>query len=458
MLRLFSPQKKFSLWRSLWIALAEAEKELGLPITDGQIVEMKEKADDIDFEFAAEMEKKFRHDVMAHVHTYAKAAPAAKPIIHLGATSCFVGDNADIIIMKEALETLRGKICAIIANLRDFALKYKDLPTLGFTHFQPAQLTTVGKRASLWIFDLLMDLETLTTALERLMLLGSKGATGTQASFLELFEGDHRKVEALEDIIARKLGFSRVQPVSGQTYSRKQDALVVDALAHFAGSAHKFASDMRLLSHLKEAEEPFEKNQIGSSAMAYKRNPMRSERVCSIARFVISLAANPHYTHANQWFERTLDDSANRRLTLSEAFLGSDSIAELYISISNGLIVNEKVIKKHIDEELPFMATENIIMQSVVKGGDRQQIHEIIRKHSLEAARLVKEEGKTNPLLKLLAEDPAVPLSEGEIRALLSPKKFIGRAPEQTEEFIREYVDPALATTDTAKREDRINL
>jgi adenylosuccinate lyase len=458
MLNLFSPQKKFSLWRSLWIALAEAEKELGLPITDGQIAEMKEKADDIDFEFAAEMEKKFRHDVMAHVHTYGRAAPAAKPIIHLGATSCFVGDNADIIIMKEALEMLLRKIGAIIANLRDFALKYKTLPTLGFTHFQPAQLTTVGKRASLWIFDLLMDLETLTTAQERLMLLGSKGATGTQASFLELFEGDHRKVEALEDIIARKLGFARVQPVSGQTYSRKQDALVVDALAHFAGSAHKFASDMRLLSHLKEAEEPFERNQVGSSAMAYKRNPMRSERVCSIARFVISLAANPHYTHANQWFERTLDDSANRRLTLSEAFLGSDSIAELYISISNGLIVNEKVIKKHIDEELPFMATENIIMQSVVKGGDRQQIHEIIRKHSLEAARLVKEEGKTNPLLKLLAEDPAVPLSEDEIHALLSPRKFIGRAPEQTEEFIREYVDPALGTTETVQREDRIKL
>jgi adenylosuccinate lyase len=360
--------------------------------------------------------------------------------------------------MREALEMLRRKIGAIIANLRDFALKYKDLPTLGFTHFQPAQLTTAGKRASLWIFDLLMDLETLTTAQERLMLLGSKGATGTQASFLELFEGDHRKVKALEEIIARKLGFARVQPVSGQTYSRKQDALVVDAIAHFAGSAHKFASDIRLLAHLKEVEEPFEKNQIGSSAMAYKRNPMRSERVCSLARFVISLAANPHYTHANQWFERTLDDSANRRLTLSEAFLGADSIAELYISISNGLIVNEKIIKKHIDEELPFMATENIIMQSVVKGADRQQIHEIIRKHSLEAARLVKEEGKANPLLKLLAEDHAVPLSEEEIHALLSPQKFIGRASEQTEEFIREHVDPALAKTEIAKREDRINL
>jgi adenylosuccinate lyase len=458
MLSLFSPQNKFTLWRKLWIALAEAEKELGLPITDGQINQMKEKASDIDFACAREMEKEFRHDVMAHVYAYGKAAPLAKPIIHLGATSCFVGDNADIIIMRDALNLLRKKVGAFIANLTDFALKYKNLPTLGFTHFQPAQLTTVGKRATLWLFDLFMDLETLTTVQERLMLLGSKGATGTQASFLELFNGNHNAVKALEASIARKLGFSRVQPVSGQTYSRKQDALALDCLAHLADSAHKFSSDIRLLAHLKEVEEPFEKNQIGSSAMAYKRNPMRSERVCSIARFVISLASNAHYTHANQWFERTLDDSANRRLAVSEAFLGADSIAELCISISNGLVVNEKVIEKHISEELPFIATENIIMQSVLKGGDRQQIHEIIRQRSLEAARRVKKEGESNPLLSILAEDPDVPLSEGEIISILAPEKFIGRSAEQTEEFIRDYINPALTKIEISEREGAVKV
>jgi adenylosuccinate lyase len=458
MLNLFSPQTKFTLWRKLWVALAESEKELGLPITDEQISQLKENVSNIDFAYAAEMEKQFRHDVMAHVHTFGKAAPLAKPIIHLGATSCFVGDNADIIIMKQALELLRKKIGAVIANLRDFALKYKALPTLGFTHFQPAQLTTVGKRASLWLFDLLMDLETLSAVQDRLMLLGSKGATGTQASFLELFKGDHQKVKLLEEKIAKKFNFLKVQPVSGQTYSRKQDALALDALAHFAGSSHKFASDIRLLAHLKEVEEPFEKDQIGSSAMAYKRNPMRSERVCSIARFVISLASNAHYTHASQWFERTLDDSANRRLAVSEAFLGADSVAELYISISNGLIVNEKVIAKHIAEELPFIATENIIMQSVIKGGDRQQIHEIIRRASLEAARCIKQEGEKNPLLALLADNDAIPLTREEIDEVLAPEKFIGRSIEQTEEFIRDYIDPALSDIKISGREGRITI
>ncbi|MDR2104223.1 MAG: adenylosuccinate lyase [Deferribacteraceae bacterium] len=458
MLKLFSPRNKFILWRKLWIALAEVERQLGLPITEEQIIQMKENAENIDFAYAAEMEERFRHDVMAHVHAFGKAAPLAKPIIHLGATSCFVGDNADIIIMRDGIKMLQKKIGAFMANLRDFALKYKDLPTLGFTHFQPAQLTTVGKRASLWLFDIYMDLEALTAAQERLMLLGSKGATGTQASFLELFKGDHNKVKTLERSIAQKFGFNKVQPVSGQTYSRKQDAMVLAALAQFSSSANKFATDIRLSAHLKEVEEPFERDQIGSSAMAYKRNPMRSERICSIARFVINLASNAYYTHANQWFERTLDDSANRRLSISEAFLGGDCLAELYKSVSKGLIVNEKVIERHIREELPFMATENIIMQSVVKGGDRQQIHEIIRQHSLEAARRVKECGEVNPLISLLENDSKIPLTKEEIKAVLTPEKFAGRAKEQTEEFIKEYIDPVLEKLEVSERDGRIRV
>lgn len=445
MLELFSPDKKFSTWRKLWIALAEAEKELGLNITDEQIDQMKEHIYDIDYEYAAQMEKKFRHDVMAHVHAYGNVAPKAMPIIHLGATSCYVGDNADVIIMRDALLLTRSKVVTVLANLKTFALEYKNLPTLGFTHFQPAQLTTVGKRTSLWMQDLMMDVENLIFNMDSLMLLGSKGTTGTQASFMQLFEGDGEKVKKLEQLVAEKLNFTKVQPVSGQTYTRKQDTRVLQALAGIAESAHKMATDIRLLAHMKEVEEPFEKTQIGSSAMAYKRNPMRSERVCSLARYVISLAQNPYYTHSNQWLERTLDDSANKRMSIPEAFLAVDAILELLINISSALVVYEKTVEKHVLEELPFMATENVIMEAVKKGADRQEMHEVIRTHSMVAAKRVKHDGLDNNMITLMAEDSAIPLDRKEIDALLDPAKFVGRAPQQTVEFIKTYIDPLIS-------------
>ena len=444
MLKLFSPSKKFTTWRKLWIALAESEKELGLPITDEQIDQMKSNIENIDFDYAKEMERKFRHDVMAHVHTFGKVCPAAMPIIHLGATSAYVGDNTDIIVMRDALQLLRGKLVSVLGNLKTFALKHKELPTLGFTHFQPAQLTTVGKRASLWMQDFLMDMENLTDVLSRIRFRGVKGTTGTQASFLHLFRNDHEKVKELDKLVSSKMGFNKAFGVTGQTYSRKQDSRVLSVLAGIAESAHKLATDIRLLASLKEVEEPFESTQIGSSAMAYKRNPMRSERVCSLARYVISLSANPYYTHAVQWFERTLDDSANRRLSIAESFLATDSILELLINITSGLVVYEKIIGKHISEELPFMATENIIMEAVTKGADRQQMHEHIRQHSMDAGIRVKQEGMTNDLLKRIAEDPEIPLNEDEIVSLMNPKEFIGRASQQTEEFIVSEIDPVL--------------
>lgn len=444
MLALFSPDKKFTTWRKLWIALAKAEQELGLNITDAQIKQMEANITNIDYEYAREMEKKFRHDVMAHVHAFGKAAPDAMPIIHLGATSCYVGDNTDILIMHEALGVVRDKLVNVLANLRDFALKYKDMPTLGFTHFQPAQLTTVGKRASLWMNDLLMDIENIEFTMRSLMLLGCKGTTGTQASFMALFNNDHNKVKRLDALVAEKLGFPNVQPVTGQTYSRKQDSRVLAALAGVAESAHKFANDIRLLAHLKEIEEPFESTQIGSSAMAYKRNPMRSERVCSLSRYVISLSANPYYTQSTQWFERTLDDSANRRLSISEAFLGVDSVLELLINISSGLVVYDKIIARRINEELPFMATENIIMEAVKMGADRQEMHERIRLHSVEAAKNVKQLGLANNMMELMAQDNEIPLSAEQISKLLNPQDYVGRAPEQTEEFVRDHIDPVL--------------
>lgn len=444
MLKIFSPNKKFTTWRKLWIALAESEKELGLPITDEQIDQMKSNIENIDFDYAKEMERKFRHDVMAHVHTFGKVCPAAMPIIHLGATSAYVGDNTDIIVMRDALQLLRGKLVSVLGNLRTFALKHKELPTLGFTHFQPAQLTTVGKRASLWMQDFLMDMENLTDVLSRIRFRGVKGTTGTQASFLHLFRNDHEKVKELDKLVSSQMGFNKAFGVTGQTYSRKQDSRVLSVLAGIAESAHKFATDIRLLASLKEVEEPFESTQIGSSAMAYKRNPMRSERVCSLARYVISLSVNPYYTHAVQWFERTLDDSANRRLSIAESFLATDSILELLINITSGLVVYEKIISKHISEELPFMATENIIMEAVTKGADRQQMHEHIRQHSMDAGIRVKQEGMTNDLLKRIAEDPEIPLNEDEIISLMNPKEFIGRASQQTEEFIASEIDPVL--------------
>lgn len=444
MLKLFSPDKKFSTWRKLWIALAESEKELGLAITDEQINEMKNAVYDIDFEYAKEMEKKFRHDVMAHVHTFGKKCPSAMPIIHLGATSAFVGDNTDIIVMKEALELLRDKLIALLCNFKTFALRYKDMPALGFTHFQPAQLTTVGKRASLWMQDFMLDLENLIFEHDNIRFRGAKGTTGTQASFLHLFNNDHNKVKQLDKLVSSKMGFDKVFGVSGQTYSRKQDSRVLSVLAGIAESAHKFATDIRLLTNLKEIEEPFEKHQIGSSAMAYKRNPMRSERVCALSRYIISLSSNPYYTHAVQWFERTLDDSANRRLSIAESFLAADAVMELLLNITSGLVVYEKVIAKRISDELPFMATENIIMESVQRGADRQEMHEQIRLHSMEAGKRVKQDGLDNDLLKRIADDEKIPLNDNDIKRILNPKEFIGRAAEQTEEFIKSEIDPLI--------------
>lgn len=441
---IFSPDKKFTTWHRLWIALARAEMELGLPVKQEQISEMEAHADEIDYVYAAKMEKELRHDVMAHVHTFGMQCPKAMPIIHLGATSCYVGDNTDIIIMRDGLELVRSELVNVIARLSEFADKYKDIPTLGFTHFQPAQLTTVGKRATLWINDLLMDLDEVEYRISTLKLLGSKGTTGTQASFLELFDGDHNKCVELERLIAEEMGFQNCVPVSGQTYSRKTDAGVLATLSGIAQSAGKFATDMRLLSHLKELEEPFETNQIGSSAMPYKRNPMRCERICSLARYVIADAQNPAMTSYNQWFERTLDDSANKRISVPEAFLAVDAILNIYINIASGIKVYPKVIEKHIGEELPFMATENIMMDAVKKGGNRQELHERIRVHSIAAGAAVKEQGLSNDLIKRIASDPLFDMSEAELLRKLNAHAYVGRAPEQVSEFLENDVCPVL--------------
>ncbi len=441
---LFSPEKKFTTWRKLWIALAESEQELGLDITDEQIAELKAAVSDIDYEAAKEREKIVRHDVMSHVYAYGLKCPKAKGIIHLGATSCYVGDNTDLIIMTDALKLIRQKVINVIANLADFCDKYKSLPTLGFTHFQPAQPTTVGKRASLWLQDLTLDLEELDFVIDNMKLLGSKGTTGTQASFLELFDGDIDKVKQIDSKIAEKMGFDSCYSVSGQTYSRKIDSRVINVLSSIAQSAHKFSNDIRLLQHLKEIEEPFEKNQIGSSAMAYKRNPMRSERIASLANYVISDATNPAITAATQWFERTLDDSANKRISISEAFLATDGILELYMNISSGLVVYPKVIEARLMSELPFMATENIMMDAVKAGGDRQVLHEKIRQHSMAAGKRVKEEGAANDLLDRIAADPAFGMTREQLDKLMKPELYTGCAASQVEAFLANVVQPIL--------------
>ena len=442
---IFSPDKKFKTWRKLWIALAETEYELGLDsVTKEQIEELKAHADDINFDVAKAREKEVRHDVMSHVYAYGVQCPNAKGIIHLGATSCYVGDNTDIIIMTEALKLVRSKLINVIAELSAFAMKYKDLPTLAFTHFQPAQPTTVGKRATLWLHDLMLDLEDLEYVISTMKLLGSKGTTGTQASFLELFDGDQETIDKIDPMIAEKMGFKACYPVSGQTYSRKVDTRVLNVLAGIAASAHKFSNDIRLLQHLKEIEEPFEKTQIGSSAMAYKRNPMRSERIASLSRYVMIDALNPAITSATQWFERTLDDSANKRLSVPEGFLAIDGILDLCLNVVDGLVVYPKVIEKRLMSELPFMATENIMMDAVKAGGDRQELHERIRQHSMAAGRVVKEEGKENDLLERIAADSAFGMTMEQLQAIMKPENFVGRSPEQTVEFITEYVQPVL--------------
>ena len=441
---IFSPDMKFRTWRKLWIALAETEKELGLNITQEQIDELKAHADDINYEVAKERERQVRHDVMSHVYAYGVQCPKAKGIIHLGATSCYVGDNTDIIVMTEALKLVRKKLVNVIGELSRFADQYKSQPTLAFTHFQPAQPTTVGKRATLWTQEFLMDLEDLEYVLGSIKLLGSKGTTGTQASFLELFEGDQETIDKIDPMIAEKMGFKECYPVSGQTYSRKVDTRVLNVLAGIAASAHKMSNDIRLLQHLKEVEEPFEKSQIGSSAMAYKRNPMRSERIASLSRYVMIDALNPAITSATQWFERTLDDSANKRLSIPEGFLAIDGILDLCLNVVDGLVVYPKVIEKHLLAELPFMATENIMMDAVKAGGDRQELHERIRELSMEAGRNVKAEGKENNLLELIAADPAFNLSLEELKKAMEPSRYVGRAKEQTEAFIRKVVQPVL--------------
>ena len=441
---IFSPDKKFSTWRKLWVALARAEMELGLPVTQEQIQEMEAHLTDIDYDLAAQKEKELRHDVMAHIHTFGTLCPKAMPIIHLGATSCYVGDNTDVIIMREGLELVRDKLVRVLSNLSQFALKYKALPTLGFTHFQAAQLVTVGKRATLWMNELLMDLEEIEYRIANLKLLGCKGTTGTQASFLELFEGDHEKCKELDRRIAKEMGFEASVPVSGQTYSRKVDSAIISTLSGIAQSASKFATDVRLLCHLKEVEEPFESKQIGSSAMPYKRNPMRCERICALARYVMADVMNPTFTAATQWFERTLDDSANKRISVPEAFLAVDAILNIYENVSAGLVVHEKVIEKHILEELPFMASENIMMDAVKKGGDRQELHERIRVHALEAGRNVKDLGLNNNLIDLIAEDPLFGMSREELVAHMEPSRYIGRCPQQVEDFISECITPVL--------------
>jgi adenylosuccinate lyase len=441
---IFSPNKKFSTWRRLWIALARAEMELGLPVTQEQIDEMEAHITDIDYDLAAQKEKELRHDVMAHIHTYGAACPKAMPIIHLGATSCYVGDNTDVIIMREGLCLVRDKLVRVLDHLAKFADQYKALPTLGFTHFQAAQLVTVGKRATLWMNDLLMDLDEVEYRIQNLKLLGCKGTTGTQASFLELFEGDHEKCKELDRRIAKEMGFEATVPVSGQTYSRKVDSAVLNTLAGIAQSASKFATDVRLLCHLKEVEEPFESKQIGSSAMPYKRNPMRCERICALSRYVMADAINPSVTAATQWFERTLDDSANKRISVPEAFLAVDAILNIYENVSAGLVVHEKVIEKHVMEELPFMASENIMMDAVKRGGNRQELHERIRVHSLEAGRNVKDLGLPNNLIDLIADDPMFGMTREELTAHMQPSLYIGRCPEQVADFLHEDVTPVL--------------
>ncbi len=441
---IFSPDMKFRTWRKLWIALAETEKELGLPITDEQIEELKAHADDINYDVAREREKLVRHDVMSHVYAYGQQCPKAKGIIHLGATSCYVGDNTDIIVMAEALKLVRKKLVNVINELAGFAEQYKAQPTLAFTHFQPAQPTTVGKRATLWLQEFLMDLEDLEYVSGTLKLLGSKGTTGTQASFLELFDGDQETIDKIDPMIAKKMGFSACYPVSGQTYSRKVDTRVLNILAGIAASAHKMSNDIRLLQHMKEVEEPFEKNQIGSSAMAYKRNPMRSERIASLSRYVMIDALNPAITSATQWFERTLDDSANKRLSIPEGFLAIDGILDLCLNVVDGLVVYPKVIEKRLMSELPFMATENIMMDAVKAGGDRQELHERIRELSMEAGKNVKEKGLDNNLLELIAADPAFNLTLEELQKTMDPARYTGRAKEQVEAFLANVVRPVL--------------
>jgi len=440
---LHSPDFKFRTWRRLWIALAESEKELGLNITDEQIAQLKEHADDINYDVAREEELRCRHDVMSHVYAYGVQCPKAKPIIHLGATSCYVGDNTDLIIMRESLRLTAKKIAAVIEILARFADEYKALPCLGFTHFQPAQPTTVGKRASLWIMDLLLDLKTVENAAENMLLLGSKGTTGTQASFLDLFDGDPEKVKVLDRKIAEKTDFPGVLPVSGQTYTRKIDFTVLSALSGVAQSAAKFSNDIRLLQHMKEIEEPFEKGQIGSSAMAYKRNPMRCERIAGLARYVMCDALNPAVTAATQWFERTLDDSANRRVSIAEGFLAVDGILNLYMNVADGLVVYKKMIEQHLLKELPFMATENIMMEAVKKGADRQVLHEKIRRHSMEAGMIVKSGGE-NDLIDRIAADPAFGITKEEILGVLKPENYIGMAPIQVEDLLKNEVAPVI--------------
>ena len=447
---IFSPDMKFKTWRKLWIALAETEYELGLSengkpvISQEQIDELKAHAEDINYDVAKEREKMVRHDVMSHVYAYGVQCPKAAGIIHLGATSCYVGDNTDVIVMTEAMKLVRKKLLNVINELSKFAMEYKDLPTLAFTHFQPAQPTTVGKRATLWLQELMLDLSDLDYMIGQQKLLGCKGTTGTQASFLELFNGDHEKVRQIDKKIAEKMGFEACYPVSGQTYSRKVDSRVLNVLSGIAQSAHKFSNDIRLLQHLKEIEEPFEKNQIGSSAMAYKRNPMRSERIASLSNYVMADALNPAFTAATQWFERTLDDSANKRVSVPEAFLAIDGILDLYLNVVDGLVVYDKVIYQRFMKEIPFMATENIMMDAVKRGGNRQELHEKIREYSMQAGATVKKEGKENNLVDLIAADPAFGMTKEEIEAILEPKNFVGRAPEQTEEFITEVVKPVL--------------
>ena len=447
---LFSQNMKFRTFRRLWIALAKAEQKAGLDITDEQIAELEAHKDDINYEAAEAYEKKLRHDVMAHVHAYGDLCPKAKPIIHLGATSCYVGDNTDVIIMREALKLVRSKLLAVMKNLRDFALEYKGMPALGYTHLQPAQLTTVGKRASLWLYELALDLEDLDYVAGSLKLLGSKGTTGTQASFLELFDGDEEKIKQVERDIAAEMGFDDCVPVSGQTYTRKHDSRVMNVITGIAQSAYKFANDMRILQSFKELEEPFEKNQIGSSAMPYKRNPMRCERICALARYVISDSINPEITAATQWFERTLDDSANKRISMAEGFLGIDAILNIYINVTSGLVVYPKMVERRIMNELPFIASENILMDAVKKGGDRQELHELIREHSIAAGKRVKEEGLDNDLIERIAVDSRFGLTRDEIVKNLDPKNYTGRSEHQVEEFIRDVIDPQLASGEAA--------
>ncbi len=441
---IFSDDMKFSTWRKLWVALAEGEKELGLDITKDQIEKLKENIYNINYEDAIKKEKEVRHDVMSHVYAYGLLCPESKGIIHLGATSCYVGDNTDIIIMRDALILIKKKIVTVLNHLKEFALKYKDMPTLGFTHYQPAQLTTVGKRATLWMQDLTMDIENIDHLLSTFKLRGVKGTTGTQASFMELFNGDEEKVKSLDKIVANKMGFKNSFAVTGQTYPRKFDSIVLNTLSEVAQSAYKFSNDLRLLQSMKEMEEPFEKNQIGSSAMAYKRNPMRSERISALARYVIVDSLNPAITAATQWFERTLDDSANKRIAVAEAFLALDGVLNIYINVVENMVVYDKVIKAHVENELPFMATENILMKAVKNGGDRQELHECIRVHSMAAAQRVKGEGLNNDLIERIINDKSFGLSKEEILEVIDPTKFVGRAPGQVVEFIKDYVDPIL--------------